>query len=166
MDFGLEVEVVGAAAAPRGGGPFTYAIHGQDGRLGEGGGEKGSGRVGLVVLREEDLALEAEFLADKVGDPELFLEPEGHGHEKAAQAEWGITEIGFEDALEFEQGFLVKYDVINICNGHSGLLQAGGDSLAGKIMIVFNARKALLLGGGEDFAVLDEGCGAVMIETG
>src|SRR5262249_50387829 len=57
-------------------------------------------------------------------------------------------------------------DVVQILREHSRLAQAIGHGVRWKPRVVLFARKPLLLGGGEDITVADEGSRAVMIERG
>ncbi len=65
--------LVAAADAEAGRGPFADAVEGQDGRLLEGRGEEGAGRVRLVVLGEDDTG-------------PLYLPPSSLSHLAAAGA--------------------------------------------------------------------------------
>ena len=65
-------------------------------------------------------------------------------------------EIRFEQALEFQERFVVEGDEVDIGGAHAGDVEARANGVVGKIRIVLHAREALFLGGGFDAAIDDE----------
>ena len=77
-----------------------------------------------------------------------------------------VSEIGFEQSLEFQQGPLEEDHVVHAIEIGLRGLQAVTHSMLGKPRIVSLAREALFLGSSDDAAILDYRCGAVVIESG
>jgi hypothetical protein len=46
--------------------------------------------------------------------PELFLQPDRHGHCEAVKAGWSEGEVGFEQSFEFGEWLFVKGDVVDL----------------------------------------------------
>ncbi len=157
--------------ADGGGGPFADAVDGQDCRLPEGGGVKGAGGVGQVVVREEqfrDFPLSVpqflHFLADEALEEDLFLDPDGDGREEGLQAPGGEDVVGLQEALELEKGLVVEDDGLQVLEADGSLLQAVAGGVGGKARIVLLPREALLLGGGDDPAVFYDGRRGIVIK--
>src|SRR5207244_3680188 len=89
--------------------PLADAVDREDGRLLPRARVEGRGGVRLVVLAVEERALVApEGLADDRADPELLLEPHGHGLDEALEAPRSDPEVGLDDPLELEERLVVK----------------------------------------------------------
>src|SRR5436305_15289790 len=73
-------------------------------------------------------------------------------------------QIGFEDALEFDQRLLVKGHVVKIDWRDARLIQTIGNRLGGKSRVTFAAIKPLLLSCRDDLSVPDQGRGGIVIE--
>ena len=73
-----KLDLVPLAFADAGRGPFAHAIDRQDRRALERRRKERRGRVGLVVLRENDRAFVAELVAQVRFEPDLFLHPDRH----------------------------------------------------------------------------------------
>src|SRR5688572_954039 len=99
-------------------------------------------------------------------DVQLVLDPEWTGPEERANAARRNTEIGFENALELEQGLVVEPDVVEIASCNLSLAQAEVDGVTREAGIALHAREALLLHGGDDFAVAHEARRTVVVEGG
>ena len=148
--------------------PFANAVNGQDGGPVKGRGIKGAGSVRKMMLRKKHLGRAgAELgygLAQHGAHEQLFLDPDGNGRKKAAQASRGKAVVGFKQALELEVGLVVKSHSLQIGNIQAALAQHIGRSVAGKSGIVLDARKALFVSGCHNFAVHQQhGCGVVII---
>src|SRR5262245_9377359 len=79
-EFLEDFQLVAGAATDSGGRVLAYSVHGEDGRLIEGRRIKGAGRVRLVMLREENCAVAAQFgqmLANGFAQVEFLAKPGG-----------------------------------------------------------------------------------------
>ncbi len=156
--------------ADGGGGPFPHAVQGEDGRLREGRRIEGAGRMGQVVLREEQRrrtgAHLGQFLPEERAHQQLFLDPHRHGHEKARQSPGRKAVVGLQQALELEIGLVVKGHRGKIAELEPRLRHDVGQGLGRKVGVVLLAGEALFLGRGDDLAVHQDGCGAVVIKGG
>src|SRR5581483_211384 len=72
-------------------------------------------------------------------------------------------DIGFDEAVELDERFLVEPDEVEVACREARLAQAVGDRVCRESRVVLPAREALLLRGGNDSAVLDKAGGAVVI---
>ena len=75
----------------------------------------------------------------------------------------GIGEIGFNQALKFDQGLVIKHHIINLAHVDASFLQAIGNGSSRKSSIMFFACETLFLGSGNNAAIDDKRCCAVMI---
>ncbi len=66
--------------------------------------------------------------------------------------------------FKLNERFFVKNDVIQFILLQTRGLKAILDGIGGKACIVLFAREPLFLRGRNNFAVMDEGCGAVMVK--
>ncbi len=124
-----------------------------------------------VVLGEEHLlrdllarAKRLQLFREEVLEEKLLAQPQGHGHPEALEPPGGEGDIGLEQALELQERLVVEGDEIDVLEGAAGLPQAVAHRLGGEARVVLLAREALLLRGRHDATVLDECCGAVVIE--
>jgi len=78
----------------------------------------------------------------------------------------GKGETGFEYPLELKEGLFVEGHKVYILDRQALAFEAVGDRLAGEAVVVLPSRKPLLLRGGDNPAVPDKACGAVMIKGG
>ncbi len=74
------------------------------------------------------------------------------------------VELGADDAVEGEEGEVVEDDGGELFGLDEGLSEAVVDGVAREAWVVLLAREALLLRGGDDLAVADEGRGRVVVE--
>ncbi len=88
------------------------------------------------------------------GHPEFLCNPQRHRHDVGAQAARGEREVRFEDAVELEQGLVVKGDRIELVGAEASLFQAELNRPLGEGGVVALAGEALLLGGSDDLTVL------------
>ena len=148
--------------------PFADSIQSQDGGFLEGGREKRAGGVGLVVLGIDITAPIASIqtLAHPAGKAKLVVDPLGHGQEKGAKAPGGDGEVSLQEALELKEGLFVEDDVVDVFRAESRLGEAIVDGLPGKPLVVFDPAEALLLGGGHDPAVHNQGGRRIVVEGG
>ncbi len=175
-DLLVHLEPVAAAHADARGRPLADPVDGQHrGRL-ERRGEERARRMALVMLGEQQAALDLfgveavglgqllELLAQQALLEQLLLEPHRHRHAERGEALGRERQIGLEQALELEERLVVERDVIDFVEADAGLAQAVRDRAAGKAGIMLLAAEALLLRRGDDLAVLDQRRCAVVIE--
>ena len=161
-----QFHLVAAADAETGGGPFADAVHRQDGRLLKGRWEECAGRMRFVVFGEDIPALVAvlQGLVHLAGQVQLLLQPDRQTRQELAEAPRGVSQIGFQQPLEFEQGLLIEHDVVEFLRGKARGLEAVIDCVQGEAAVVLDSRESLLLSGRDDLAVAHEGRRTVMIE--
>ena len=75
-----------------------------------------------------------------------------------------VGEVGFEQALELDEWLVVEDDAVDVLEFDAPGAQAIVDGEARIAGIEFLAGEALFLRGGNDATVLDQRCGAVVIE--
>ena len=76
----------------------------------------------------------------------------------------GDGQVRLQDALKFEQRFVVEADRGQIPYRNAALLQAVLDRSGGKPGIALDPGKPLLLGGGDNVAIPQQASSAVVIE--
>jgi len=149
--------------------PFPYPIHRQHGRFLERGGIKSAGRMRHVVLREinppHGNPVPGKSAFQGSSHPSLVLDPGWHRCLKNRKAAGSTFRQGGQEAGELGDGFVVKSHGIELLAGfHPCRLETIGDGSKGKPLVMLFPRKPLLLGGSDDFPVLDKGGGAVVIK--
>src|SRR4030043_1912865 len=109
-------DFVGFAGSKAGRRPLADTIHSQNGGLVKRRWKKGACGVGFVVLGEDISAfiLVTEGLVHFTRQMQLMTQPQRHTHQKLPETTWGITDIGFEQPLEFQQGLLIKNNIIEL----------------------------------------------------
>ena len=165
MELLEQINLVAFANAIAGRGPFSHPVHGQDGSGLKGRGIEGRGRMGLVMFREQDLSGVTQFVADHLGDVDLFPKPQRHGLQPGTQPLWRTGEVAHQQAFEGDKGLVVIDDKIKLIGCNSSFLQTIRDGMPGKTRIVLLPGKPLFLGGGEDLPVPDKACRAVMVKA-
>ena len=96
---------------------------------------------------------------------QFFLEPDRHRDDKRAEAFGGISQVGFQQPLEFEQWLVVENDMVDVIQLESCFVKAIFDGAAREAGIVLFAGKTFLLGGGNDAAV-DQQYGSTVVIIG
>ena len=166
MQLLYQLEIVAAAAADRGRGPFSYAVDGQDGGVLERGGEERARGMGFVVLGVQQFTVVLQGAPDLAIEEQLFLDPERARHAELGEASRRHTEVRLEDPLELEQRLVVEADVREIADRNGARREAVADCMDRKRRIPLFPRKPLLLGRRHDLAVAQQAGGAVVIERG
>ena len=170
MQLPEDGDLLAPAVADGGGGPFPHAVHGEDGRLLEGRRIEGAGRMGQVVLGEQQrgvaVAHLGQFLPQERAHHELFLDPDRHGHEEALQAPGREAVVGLQQALELEIRLVVEGHGAQVAELEPRLRHDVGQGVSRKVGVVLLAGEALFLGRGDDLAVHQDGRGAVVIKGG
>ena len=113
--------------------------------------------------------ISGEFLklvAQQVLLKQFLLQPERDRHLEGAESARGKRDVGLQQPLEFEERLVVEHDVIELVGRNAGFCKAIGDGVVRKRGVMLSAGKTLLLRGGDDPAVIDQRCRAVMIECG
>src|SRR5206468_1258088 len=154
-----QLQLVPAADAPGRRAPLADAVERQDRRLVERGRQKGAGRVTLVVVEEQERRGGAggQRPADEAAQVDLVLQPDRHRLAEAAEPAGGERQVRFQQPLELRQRLLEVGDVVELARRQPGLAQTILDRPAREAGVVLLAGEALLLGGGDDLAVHDEG---------
>src|SRR5688572_6030912 len=96
-----------------------------------------------------------EFPADEIFLEQLFANPERHRHREAAIPARRESEIGLDEALEFQERLFVEDDCVDSSRLCPGVLEAEANRVRGKTGVMLATREALLLGGGGDPAIDD-----------
>jgi len=146
--------------------PFTHPVDRDDRGIWEARAEVRRGGMGFVVFGEEERPLILQFFADDVGNPELLRHPLLHRTVVGEETSRPDLEVCPEDALELEERLLVEDDCREILGRYPRKFQGVIDRVFGECFVVLLPRVALLLRCEEYFPVLQETCGAVVIEAG
>src|SRR5262252_10470461 len=94
-------------------GPLADAVNGDDCGLLERRRIERRCRVRLVVLSEQNAALEPiKMLLNVVGHPELFRNPHRHRCEVRSPAARCVRDVGFEQAIELDQWLFIETDEV------------------------------------------------------
>src|SRR5581483_273866 len=123
--------------------------------------------MGQVMLREEDATGgDPELALDAVSDPELVAEPGDHRLlEQPARAGEG-PHAREEQALELHEGLLEERHVVERPARDAARPETEVDRPPRELEIVLAPAEALLLGGGDEPPVPQEGRGGVMEVAG
>jgi hypothetical protein len=120
-----------------------------------------------VVLGEEDLVpRHPQPLLDQRAHPELVEQPGERGLAEQLDRPREHLQRRHQDPLELEERLLEERHVVQVVGGDP---LGGEDVLDGvdrELVVVLLAREALLLGGGHDHAVAQEGGRRVVEEAG
>src|SRR6476620_3112305 len=97
MDLAHGLKCIAAPDCDRRRGPLTNAIHGQHNRLLKWGGKEGGSRMALVVLGEEELAINPAASRERPKRllqfrllKELFFYPEWHRRSERLETAWRV----------------------------------------------------------------------------
>src|SRR5262245_45990053 len=125
----------------------------------------------LVMLREQELFFPvdmprelSQFVTQKRLLEQLLAQPQRDRHAERPKAGRRDREIGLQQAFELEERLVVEHDVVDVVQSGSRGLQTVAERMMREAGVVLLAREALLLGGRDDAAMLDEGGRAVVIE--
>src|SRR5258705_26681 len=97
MQLLQQLEIVPPPGAERSGGPFPDAVNGEDRRLFEGRWEERAGRVRLMMLGVEHLAVVAEGVSNLAVLKQFFLHPRRPREAELRKAAGCDSQIGLED---------------------------------------------------------------------
>ncbi len=118
-----------------------------------------------MMLRKNDLPLKVELGLNVILHPKLLFDPKGHGLQKGRDPVRRVCEIGFEDAFEFEEGFIVERDNIKTGGLDAAFSEAKIDCIFWERKIMLLTREAFFLRRRDDLSVLDKTRRAVMIKS-
>src|SRR5439155_7071737 len=152
--------------AEAGRGPFPDAVHREKSRFLKWRREKRRRRMGLVMLREDDFAAIVQFLAYQLLHPDLFLDPQGNGFEKGANAGRSARQVGVQDPIKFQERFFIKNYKINFLNPDASLPQAIFDCGPGKGGIMFFAGETFLLCRSNNLSIANQARRAIVVKSG
>lgn len=155
----------------RAGGPFADAVQAQHRRVAKRRGVESRGGVREMMLGEQQrgqLGLRqarhrCQFAAQFLLQEQLVLQPHGHGRDERTQAPGSKTEVGFEQALELQQGFVVENDRLDGLQADAGILQAPAQRRRRKGRVVTASGEALFLRGIDNAPVQQQRRGTVMV---
>jgi hypothetical protein len=99
-----------------------------------------------------------------VGRWSFWRSHRGDTHQELAEPTWGIGDVGLQETLEAEQGFLVEHHQVDIVGSDTPSPEAIRHRVGGESVVVSLAGESLLLRSGHDPALLDQGHSAVVIE--
>jgi hypothetical protein len=119
--------------------------------------------MGFMVFRKYDRASVTKFLSYEIRNPELLLDPQGHGLNKGFDACRGIGHIGFKEALKLDEWLVIECHIIYFVGCDATLFQRGLNRKFWKSVVVLFSRKALLLYGTDGLTVSNQASSAVMI---
>src|SRR5262249_53641425 len=171
MDLLMDREVLSIADGDRRGRPLAHAIEGEDDRSVERRRIEGRGGVAQVVLAEGEAMVRIEVRLDglELASEQRLLEqfltqPQRQRHAKRRETVRAVGKVGFQETFELDEWLVVEDDAVDVLQLDAARAQAIVDRVPRVAGIEFLAREALLLGGGNDAAVLDERSGTVMVE--
>src|SRR5437762_34575 len=169
MQFLEQFEVVSASLPDGGGGVLAHSVHRQDGGLGKGRRKKRAGRVGLMVLGEQDSAIGREagkFVAYGLSQIELLAQPGGQRAQERCQTQGRNGQRRLQQPRELQNRFVIKYDRIEVRLAQVGVVEAEADCVQRKSFVVFSASEPFLLRSGDDFAVAQQDGGGIVVVSG
>lgn len=112
----------------------------------------------------QPVAMHKKFLYQQASKEQFFLHPYGHRRQERLDAFRGESEIRFEQPFEFDEGFIVKDQVLHVLQPDSTRSQAVVHCPMRKSRIVLFPGKALFLRRCDDLPVLYQRGRAIMIE--
>ena len=97
---------------------------------------------------------------------QLLLDPDRNGLAKRREALGCKRQVRFQQSVEFQQGLVVKRDVVDLLEGDIRLADAVLDGLGRKARVVLPAAESFFLGGGDDPTILHQGGSGVVVVGG
>ena len=125
--------------------------------------------MGLMVSSEKCLAIRAHARQVPpycLAQIQFFTQPVGECRGKSPPSARCHRQIGLEQAREFQHWLVIKHNRIQVLHPQISLLQAVMDCLNGKLGIVFLTGETLLLRGGNNFSMANQGRRRIMIKCG
>ena len=168
MDLLQGLNLGAVSAGDGGGGPFSNAIHCQDGRLGKGRRKKRTGRMCLVMGGEEDRALGPQPRqrgSDASTKVQASAQPIRNGPGKSATSPRGPTQKHLQSATELQDGFLVEGYGLQIAGSDARLIQTGSNGTFRKPRIILATRQSFLLHRRQNSSITQEGCRRVVVQA-
>ena len=158
VDLFEDGQVTAVAAAVGGGGPLTYSVHRENGRILESGVEKAARGMRLVVLVRQDASLEAHPLTEVSLDTQ-DIEVRQPGPRTGALLRPQLPG-------ELLGGRFIIGESIDLIDADSAVLQAESKRFERQTRIVLDAGEALLFGRGDQLTVAQEATGRLVIARG
>ena len=118
----------------------------------------------FMVLRVQDFSLKSEAGVELAVQVQLVLEPQRGCKGERPKAPRSHTKVRVENALELEQGLVVKPDVRQVARRDATGAQAVLNRASGKRRVPFLAAETLLLRCRDDLPVPQQASGAVVVE--
>ena len=144
--------------------PFPNTVHGENSGLFERGGKERAGRMGLVMLRVQNIPIVLEGIVNLLVYEQLVLDPEWPRLQKGSQPSRCDPQVRLQDPLEFEQRLVVEANEGEVLGRDASLTEAVVHRARGERRIALFAREPLLLRRGDDLAVTQQASGAVVVE--
>src|SRR5205807_42428 len=147
--------------------PFADAVEREDGGFIERTGEEGTGGVAFVMI-EEDQRRSAPWdsLAKDLPQEQFLFQPNRHGSDKADETARRESQVGLQEALEFDERLFVEGDEVELLGAQAGFLEAIRNCGVGKSGVVFPPAETLLLDGGHNLSIHHQSSCAIVIERG
>src|SRR5437016_3402830 len=166
LEFSLQLDLIAGALSDARRRPFTYTVCRHKRRIVERTGEEGARGVTLMMADEHDGSRrwKRQLVADEMGNSQLLLEPKRNGRLESAKAPGCERDVRLEEAVEFQERLVIERNIIKIARCESSFRQTIGDCMFWKGVIMFDAGESFFLRGGNDVAVDDQRCGAIVVE--
>ena len=145
-----------ATVADGGGRPFADAVNRENCRLVKRRRIKRAGRVRLVMFREKNLAIRPksrQFRANRLAQIQFLAEPVRQHRRKRPPAAGRDGELRFQQPRKFQDWLVVKNHRVKLLLCQVRVAETKSGSVTREVGIVFLAREALLLRGGNDIAI-------------
>jgi hypothetical protein len=159
IDATIDLNLTGGAEAPCSAGEVAETINGKINCIFKRAAQVGGSDVGKVMLNVMHLGFEflsgetsGDGVTDGLGFPKFF---------KALENEFQIWPAAEDEEKPPEVIHLrvqVDRDVIEVADADSGLFEAKTNRFNGNTGPMLNAEETLLLNGGDEFSIFDDGC--------
>src|SRR5687767_11734418 len=154
--FMVQCQMMMAACTQRTCAPLTDCIEDENGRFVKWRWEEGARGMRLVMIREQEFAMEglSQFGPNVFWKTQLVFRPAWKCPLKRFEPVWHKRKIGFQETFKLHQRFLIEYDIVNLIKPDRSLLETIGNCAAWKSSIAFLAGKSFFLCGSNDGTVL------------
>ncbi len=173
VNFFPHLQLVPAPNGKRSGGPLADSIHRQDCGLLKWRRKKCARRVSDMMFAEDQPFLPIDVFAELAQTfyQEIFLEkfffaPQRNRHGEGAEPSGRNGQVSLEQSFKFQQRLVVEDHPIQIAGINRSFPQTVGQRVTRKARVMFLAREPFLLGGRDNFTVVQQSRRAVVIERG